>query len=110
MDLNQNYTTPTRATRYLTKKRKAGIKLIAEYSGDLGQKRSRVGSDFPSSLSRMIRSSYTPLNFPGPKVSCKTLNQTNLDNGSVDKRLTILVKCTHLPSIPCSRYSEFQLN
>ena len=88
------------------------MKLIAESSAGLGQKRSRLGSDSLSSLSRMTRSSYTPLLFPHTesKISCKTLNQTNLYNGSFNKKLAILVKCTHLPPIPCSRHSECQLH
>ena len=98
-------------TRYQTK-RKAGMKLIAESSTAPGRKRSRICTDSLSSLSRMTRSSYTPLRFPdsGPKISCKTLNQTNLDNGSFDKRLTISVECTYFPSVPCSRHSECQLH
>lgn len=98
-------------TRYQTK-RKAGMKLIAESSTAPGRKRSRVCTDSLSSLSRMTRSSYTPLRFPdtGPKKSCKTLNQTNLDNGSFDKRLTISVECTHFSSVPRSRHSECQLH
>ena len=39
-----------------------------------GVKRSRLNSGSVSSLSRMIRSSYTSLSFPdGPKQSCKNL-------------------------------------
>ena len=46
----------------------------------------------------------------GPKLSCKTLNQTNLDNVSFDKRLTFSVGWTHLPSILHSRHSSCLLH
>lgn len=62
-------------TRYLRKSRR-DMKLISKSSEESDKKRSRLNSGSTiSSLSRMTRSSYTPLSFPdGPKQSCKTLN------------------------------------
>ena len=84
--------------------------MIAESSAGLGWKRSRLSSDYLSSVSRMTRS-FTPLHFPntGSKLHCKTLNQTYFYNDSFDRWLVILVECIHFPSIPRSRYSECQL-
>ena len=97
-------------TRYLRKSRR-DMKLISKSSEESDKKRSRLNSGSISSLSRMTRSSYTPLSFPdGPKQSCKTLNQTNLDNGSFGHRLTFSVNCTHLPAPPRSKHSECQLH
>ena len=95
------------AVRY-SRKSKSDMKLISQ-SPDL--KRTRVSSGPISSLSRMTRSSYTPLSFQdGQKQSCKTLNQNKLDKGSFDQRLTFSVNCTHLPAPPCSKHSECQLH
>ena len=96
--------------RYSRKSRR-DMKLISKSSDESGWKMSRLNSGSISSLSRMTRSSYTPLSFPdGPKQSCKTLNQTNVDNGSFGHRLTFSVNCTHLPAPPRSKHSECQLH
>ncbi len=63
-------------TKYQTK-RKAGMELIAESSAGLGQKRTRLGSDSVSTLSRMTRSPYTPLQYPntGLKEAARPWNK-----------------------------------